>query len=200
VRDFFAKKAKDYEKEQRRVQNVKNIANAIKNKIGLKENMEILDFGSGTGLLLKQIAPFVKKITAVDRSKSMNQALRESLKTIDCDIEVLEMDLERESLDGRSFDGIISSMTIHHVKDTKKLFEKFYNILKDDGFVALADLESEDGTFHSEDTGVCHFGFDKDEFANLAREVGFVDIEIERVSIIKKPHQEFGVFLMVAKK
>ena len=43
-----------------------------------------LDFGSGTGLLLSKIAPFVGKITAVDISKSMNEVLR--IKEMDCEI------------------------------------------------------------------------------------------------------------------
>ena len=198
-RDYFAKKAKGYELERRRVQNVKNIANAIKAEISLKESIEILDFGSGTGLLLKQLAPDVAKITAVDRSISMNEQLRASLGSIEAEVEILEIDIELET-PKKSFDGIISSMTIHHIQDVQRLFNKFYSLLRDGGFIALADLESEDGSFHSEDTGVCHFGFDEEEFLGFAREAGFKELKVQRVSTIKKPHRDFGVFLLTGYK
>jgi len=198
-KDYFAKKAKNYELEQRRVQNVKNIANAIKAEIELKKEMEILDFGSGTGLLLKQLAPYVAKITALDRSISMNQQLRASLDLIEAEVEILEMDIEKET-PKKSFDGIISSMTIHHIQDVQALFNKFYSLLRDGGFIALADLEKEDGTFHSEDTGVKHFGFEDEEFLGFAKEAGFESLKIKRVSIIKKPHRDFGVFLLTGYK
>jgi len=198
-RDYFAKKAKGYELEQRRVQNVKNIADAIKAEIELKKEMEILDFGSGTGLLLKQLAPNVAKITALDRSISMNEQLRSSLDLVEAEVEILEMDIEKDT-PKQSFDGIISSMTIHHIQDVQKLFNKFYSLLRDGGFIALADLEKEDGSFHSEDTGVRHFGFGNEEFLGFAKEAGFKDLKIQRVSIIKKPHRDFGVFLLTGYK
>ena len=67
--DYFQNKSKDYEKDKNRVNNVKNIAETIKQNISFHKSMHIMDFGSGTGLLLEEIAPLVNKITAVDISK-----------------------------------------------------------------------------------------------------------------------------------
>jgi hypothetical protein len=91
-------------------------------------------------------------------------------------------------------------MTIHHIQDIKALFLKLYELLQVDGYIAIADLDIEDGTFHSDDTGVCHFGFDRDEIYSIAKEAGFTDIQIETASIINKPHRDFSVFLLSAKK
>ena len=41
----------------------------------------------------------------------------------------------------RRFDGIISSMTLHHVENVAALFRVFHGLLNDGGFLALADLE-----------------------------------------------------------
>lgn len=65
-KDFFAHKASDYEKNQKRVSNVDNIAQNIIDNIPLAKDMHLMDFGAGTGLLLQRIAPHVGKITAVD--------------------------------------------------------------------------------------------------------------------------------------
>ena len=37
------------------------------------------------------------------------------------------------------FDSIISSMTMHHIKNIKNILTTFYNVLKKDSFIALAE-------------------------------------------------------------
>jgi ubiquinone/menaquinone biosynthesis C-methylase UbiE len=96
--------------------------------------------------------------------------------------------------------GIVSSMTLHHIKDLKDIFQKFYNILKDGGFIAIADLKTEDGTFHSNNDGVFHFGFKKEELFEILEEIGFKNLDFQTINTIKKPHKEFEVFLLTAFK
>jgi len=67
-KDYFSHKAHIYEQDNNRVDNVGNIADAISQQVTLSSQMHLLDFGSGTGLLLERLAPQVKKITAVDIS------------------------------------------------------------------------------------------------------------------------------------
>ena len=201
-KDYFAHKAKDYEKNSKRVSNVQNIADGILKNISYTKQMHIIDFGSGTGLLTQEIAPYIKKITAVDMSDAMIEVLREKVPTFPCELEVLKLDImdEKSSQTLQNIDGIISSMTIHHLKDTEALLEKFYTLLDENGTIALADLETEDGDFHTDDTGVYHFGFDKDEFLNIAQKVGFKDLKIETISVASKPHGDFPIFLLTGKK
>ncbi len=197
--DFFQHKAGNYEQNKERVTNVDNIANAMLDKITFKEHMQIMDFGSGTGLLLEKIAPKVKKITAVDISTSMNQQLASKKDSLQCDLEIIEMDLSTTELN-RTFDGIISSMTLHHIDDTDAIFSKFYSLLNEGSFLAIADLDKEDGNFHSEDTGVFHFGFDQEKLSELASNSGFKNIEITTVSTVHKPQGNYPVFLLTAVK
>jgi len=200
MKDYFAGKAKSYEENAARVNNVHTIADAILEKLTYdKHTTHLMDFGSGTGLLTSQMAPHVQKITTVDVSASMNEALRAKRDTMPCDITMLELDLVSTELETQ-FDGIISSMTIHHVEDVLALFHKFYRLLKSGGTIALADLDKEDGSFHKEDTGVFHFGFDQEEFASWAKQAGFEDVKIEIVSVAKKPYGEYPIFLLTASK
>lgn len=153
--DRFAHKAESYEQNRNRVENV---ARMIQRSVELQPSMHIMDFGSGTGLLLEQIAPHVGKITAVDVSPSMNTQLREKQSRLPCETEILEVDLERTEVEGQ-FDGIVSSMTMHHISDVGAMFRKFHGMVKADGFIAIADLDLKDGSFHTEDTGF-HTGFE----------------------------------------
>lgn len=195
--DHFAHKAGSYDGNPSRVDNVANIAGAIRNAITLDRSMHLMDFGSGTGLLLERIAPYVGKITAVDVSSSMNAQLLAKQAGLGCTLEIVEIDLETSELSG-AFDGIISSMTMHHIRDTDAMFRKFHLLLKDGGFIALSDLDREDGSFHTEDTGVHHFGFDRSEFAKSAAAAGFRMIQTSSASVVHKPQGDFPVFLLTA--
>lgn len=197
--DYFEHKADSYDQVKDRVTNVENIANSILNNVKLDETMEIMDFGSGTGLLLERIASFVEKITAIDISKSMNKQLNRKREDLECELEILEMDLSKSKLD-RKFDGIISSMTMHHVDDISAMFDKFYSMLNDGGVIAIADLDIEDGAFHTEDTGVFHFGFDRKNISNSAMESGFRDVKVISASVMQKPHGNYPVFLLTGNK
>ncbi|HRN26802.1 MAG: class I SAM-dependent methyltransferase [Ignavibacteriaceae bacterium] len=198
-KDYFKLKAESYDSETKRVNNVDNIANSIISSISFNRDMQIMDFGSGTGLLLERVAPFVKKITAVDVSESMCKQLGEKIKDLGCEVEILQMDLTKTKLETK-FDAIVSSMTMHHIKDIQAMFNDFYNMLNDNGTIAISDLDIEDGTFHTEDTGVFHFGFDRNEFQSKAIAAGFKNVKIITASIDEKPHGKYPVFLLTGNK
>jgi len=197
TKDHFAPKAGSYDQSKDRVDNVAQIANAILGNLYLTQSMHIMDFGSGTGLLLERLAPYVGKVTAVDVSPSMNAQLRQKLSTIPCEVEILDIDLEKSRLD-RKFDGIISSMTMHHIHDVPTMFGHFHAMLNDGGFIAIADLESEDGTFHSQDTGVHHHGFSTAAIVGSASTAGFKNVAALTVSIVRKEQGDYPVFLLTA--
>ena len=198
-KDFFANKANNYEDDKNRVDNVQNIANSIKSEIDFNKSMDIMDFGSGTGLLLEKIAPLVNKITAIDMSESMNKKLSKKRDSLACELEILQIDLSKIKLK-QQFNCIVSSMTLHHVKDTKKLFKDFYDYLNTNGSIAIADLDIEDGSFHKEDTGVFHFGFNRDDLLKIAKDTGFKNAKIQSASIAYKPYGKYPIFLLTAYK
>ena len=197
--DHFKHKSKSWDMSSMRVKNAKSIADLIVKNIDFSDTMDIMDLGAGTGLLSYFVAPHVAKIIAVDNSPSMLEEFKSKASEFDSEIEVIEADISEEELN-RKFDGIISSMTIHHVEETKALFSKLYTMLNENGFIAIADLDSEDGSFHSDNAGVHHHGFDRKELEVIAKEIGFKDITFDLASTINKPHCTFTVFLMTAVK
>lgn len=197
--DHFSHKSKSWDMNSKRVGNAKSIAELIVKNIKLEKSMELMDFGAGTGLLSYFIAPYVSKISAVDNSPSMLLEFQNKCDEFSCETEVIEIDLSSELLE-RKFDGIISSMTIHHLEDTKALFSKLYAMLNEGGFIAIADLDTEDGSFHSDNAGVFHHGFERETLERQAKEAGFREIGFELASTISKPQSEFTVFLMTGLK
>jgi len=196
-KDLFAHKSKTWDTESGSAQTAKAIAELIIKNIKIDSTMEVMDFGAGTGLLGYFVAPHVEKLVAVDNSPAMLLELKN--KDFPCELDVLEKDLSVESID-KTLDGIISSMTIHHLEDLEALFAKFYGMLKPDGFIAIADLDTEDGSFHFDNTGVFHYGFERDILQVLAQKVGFKEVKFETASTIDKAKGIFTVFLMTAMK
>ena len=199
-KDLFADKSKGWDENSKRVKGAKAIADAIVKNIDLNDAMHIMDFGAGTGLLSYCLADKVAKVTAMDNSPSMLEVFHEKASDFPCETEVMELDLSQDISTDLVFDGIVSSMTIHHLEDTEDMLRKMYGMLPDGGFIALADLDSEDGTFHSDNTGVFHFGFNRDELVSVAKKVGFKEVHIETSNTINKPHKSFSVFLLTGKK
>jgi len=153
--------------------------------------------GAGTGLLSRRLEPHVEKITAVDTSFGMLQKLSEAapgINTIHADI----LDYRTE----KKFDGIVSSMTLHHIEDTVALMRHLYSMLDDGGFITLADLAPEDGDFHEGgNEGVHHFGFDETVLKKMAERAGFERVTYDIVYTIEKDRGRcYDIFLMTAMK
>ncbi|QSZ42087.1 methyltransferase domain-containing protein [Sulfurimonas aquatica] len=198
MKDHFEEKSKTWDKGDVQVNGAKKIANAIRENINLTTEMDILDFGVGTGLLGFEIAKSVKKVYGVDMSLSMLKKLEEK-NTPELSIEAVCQDIVKEPLD-QTFHGIVSSMTLHHVENLEGFFKSIYNNIEENGFIAIADLEKEDGTFHSDNTGVFHFGFHEKELCQAVETAGFKNIAFKNINTINKPHRDFGVFLITAQK
>ncbi len=198
MQDHFKDKAQNWDSGDIRVSGAKKIAEAIEKRITLTQDMDILDFGVGTGLLGFEIAKKVKQVYGVDTSKTMLKKLEEK-NTPELNIIPFNQDIIQEPLT-QSFNGLVSSMTLHHVKDIEAFFETIFKNITKGGFLAIADLESEDGTFHSDNTGVHHFGFDINTLRKIVEKSGFKDVNIENINTISKPDHDFGVFLLTAKK
>ena len=198
MQDNFKDKAASWDKGSTRVNGAKTIADAIQKNIQLDSSMQIMDFGVGTGLLGFEILPRVKSVLGIDTSAKMIEQLNDK-NSPELFIEAMNIDIIQTPLE-KTFHGIISSMTLHHVEDLELFFTTIYKNIKKDGFIALADLEAEDGTFHSDNTGVFHFGFDADLLHATVLNAGFTDITIENINTIEKPQRDFGVFLLTARK
>ena len=194
----FDKRAEGWDSGDIRVNGAKTIANAINARITLKNEMDIMDFGVGTGLLGFEIASQVKKVYGVDTSTQMLAKLQEK-NSSELSIEPINQDIIKEPL-SQTFDGLVSSMTLHHVENLKAFFDVIYKNINKNGFIAIADLEIEDGTFHSDNAGVFHFGFEKKELCKIVESCGFKDVKFENINSINKPHRDFGVFLLTATK
>ncbi len=194
----FDKIAKEWDMSDVRSELSKNIAKTLIKNVALDRSMSIMDFGAGTGLLTSHMLGRVAKVAAVDISAGMLNELsqKDELKEF---VTPYCQNIIHERLKD-DFDGIISAMALHHVEDTDEILRVFYEHLKDGGFLALADLDREDGTFHAHgNDGVFHFGFDRDALHVKLKNIGFKEINFTTAYTIKKDDKNsYPIFLLTA--
>lgn len=193
----FNQAAETWDQNSTKVRLAHAIADGILKKIPLNAKMHLMDFGAGTGLLSEPIISRIGRLTAVDLSEKMLQQLQ-AKPAFKHKAETLCRDILAHPLAQR-FEGIISAMALHHVENTRLLLRTFAAHLRPGGFIALADLDSEDGSFHSHgNEGVFHFGFEREALKKLLEGCGFENIAFETVFVFEKKRASYPVFLLTA--
>jgi 2-polyprenyl-3-methyl-5-hydroxy-6-metoxy-1,4-benzoquinol methylase len=196
----FDEAAATWDALPRRVELARAVAAAIARKVPLSPDLDLLDFGCGTGLVTLELRPLVRSATGADTSGGMLEILAGKARESGQTIETLRLDPENlESLVGR-YHLIVSSMALHHVADLAPLFRRFLDRLHPRGSVALADLDREDGSFHEDGAGVFHQGFEREVIRDLLAEAGFVDIEIGTATVTAKGGHDYPIFLATGRK
>ena len=199
----FDIKAAGWDQSDMHRERARAVATAIISEIPLNREMTALEFGAGTGLLSFMLKDYLKQITLIDNSEGMVKVLNEKLKAEKADaMKAVKADLEHEDPQLGRFDLINTLMVLHHVGDVETVIRKFHGLLNPGGYLAVADLYSEDGSFHGEGFNG-HKGFDPGSLAALLEKNGFTGITHHKVYVIDKKisdnsSKKFDIFLMTA--
>jgi tRNA (cmo5U34)-methyltransferase len=194
----FDQIAADWDADTARVRLANAVGDAIAQQVALTPEMDVLDVGCGTGLLTLALQPLVCRVTGADTSQGMLDVLTAKLR--DRNVNSVTTLLLRPD-DGYALSGVydlvVSSMALHHVADLATLFSRLHAHLRPGGQVALADLDREDGTFHTKDvTDVFHLGFDRQEVKALLAAAGFDELADTTAFVHHKHGRDYPVFLI----
>ncbi len=211
--DLMTEQRKDFDIEAAqwdanpgRVKLADDVADAINREAAPSRDMDVLDYGCGTGLVTLRLQPNVRTITGADSSQGMLGVLQGKVRSRGLtNVQTWLVDFEKGGRVEGAYHLIVSSMTMHHVKDTGGLIRQWYDVLLPGGQVAAADLDTEDGSFHGDNTGVFHFGFDRDALKKLMQQAGFHDVRSVTASTMIREiagggKRAFPVFLIVGRK
>lgn len=193
----FDQAANSWEQRPISQQLASSIPAAIEQAIILQPQQRLLDFGAGTGLLSAALAAQVAEIVALDTSDAMLAVLAQKQLP---NVRIVNQDIFAGLAE--QFDGVVSCMAVHHVADTAGLFQVFFQQLVSGGFIAIADLDQEDGSFHgdNEGKGVKHLGFDRQQLTTILQDIGYQDIAFNTAVNIEKDGRNYPVFLLIARK
>ena len=200
----FDQKAQGWDDRPDHVERAQAVAAAIKAAVLLSPQMRALEYGCGTGLLSFALQPYLGHMTLADSSSGMLAVLRDKIAAAKIqNMMPLQLDLMIDPLPVERFPLIYTLMTLHHVADSDRVLRAFYELLDPQGYLCVADLDKEDGSFHTSEFHGPH-GFDREELAALARSIGFTDIRFTTAYHMTREVQgtpkDFPIFLMVARK
>jgi ubiquinone/menaquinone biosynthesis C-methylase UbiE len=205
VRARFDRVAAEWDSNPTRVNLARAVVDAIRSAVPLSPSLRGMDFGAGTGLVTLGLLPHVASLTAVDASPEMLRVLDQKLQALGIgNVFTLACDIARAPLPTAQFDLIVSSMTLHHLPDVPGVLRRLRPSLRPGGWIALADLDAEDGSFHADMTGVYHRGFARTQIQDWLGEAGFTDAALRDAHRISRPgadgrERTYGVFLATAR-
>lgn len=196
--EHFDKAAADWDTKPRRVQLAEKISGAIA-RLPLSQEMNAMEYGCGTGLVGLSLAPSLKWLTSIDTSQGMLDTLQKKITEQGIkNVTPLCCDLLADDYN-QSHDLIFCAMTLHHIKDAEGLLRRLANLLHPGGYLAVADLAEEDGSFHDpEAKGIMHHGFNSQRLTAILTDVGCTDIKNEIIHTITKGGRPYPVFLLTA--
>jgi predicted TPR repeat methyltransferase len=185
----------------------RGIVAAMQAQVPVEASMTAIDFGCGTGLVSLALSPVVARMIGIDNSPGMVAKLQEKIQGLGVDnVEARLLDLATESLPiGLQADLLVSAMALHHVQALPPLLRTFQALVVPGGYVALADLDVEDGSFHQDPTGVYHSGIDRDWLLGQLTALGFEEVRATTAHVVERPDaagtlRRYPIFLVSGRR
>ena len=197
----FDERAKDWDTPDR-IQRADEVAAAIASAVPLDGSMRAIEIGAGTGLLGLHFADRLGSLVLTDPSAGMLEVADEKVSVGGIrNVTTERFDLTADPPPAGRFDLVLSLLVLHHIEDTGAALRAAHALLAPSGRLAMADLDTEDGSFHSaEAEGIHHLGFDRGRLANLAGEVGFIDVGFSTATTIEEDGRAYPLFLLTARR
>ncbi len=185
-----------------RVERAVAIAGAVRAAVPVGPGTRVADVGAGTGLLGRALAPHVGSVVVTDPSSGMlAQAASAIARDGLANVSTRQFELGVDSPPAAEFDVVVSLMAMHHVPDTDLALRHLATMLAPGGWIAMADLDAEDGSFHvdPEERPLVLHGYDRDDLGQRAGAAGFEAVRFEDVWDITRNDRRYTLFLMVAR-
>lgn len=111
----------------------------IKDKVADKENVKVLDVGTGPGFFAIIMAQMGYDVTAIDSSETMLQEAKCNAELAGVKVDFVKSDVEELQSLNKSFDLIISRNVTWTLKEPEKAYTEWFNLLKEDGRLVIFD-------------------------------------------------------------
>jgi ubiquinone/menaquinone biosynthesis C-methylase UbiE len=203
----FDQSAGTWDNKPERIALAKAVGEAILREAKPTGDMDVLDYGCGTGLVSLFLLPHVHSMTGVDSSSGMLDVLNKKIRDDGLTLRTAKLDFENDPLPSDRYHMIASSMVMHHVANLDRVLWGLHEMLLPNGVLCIADLDAEPGLFHDSEMagGVHHHGFDRMDFQDRLKKTGFIETKSVTAHVLSKPIQDgsmrdFPVFLVIARR
>jgi len=137
----------------------------------------VADLGCGTGPVAEALAPFVRRVIAIDDSPAMLEAAGERLAG-SANVELRRGELEELPLDDSVADAVTLVLALHHVAEPLTVLREVVRVLRPGGRLLLVDMLPHERHEYRHEMGHVWMGFSEDQIARLFTEAGLRDVEV----------------------
>ena len=162
-------------------------AEAMVERLPLGPEMRVLDYGCGSGLVAVQLYDKVGSLCLMDSAEEMLVLAQEKAKKMQLShMDFVLVNGEEKLANPGPFDLIYLHKVLHHIKYPEHFLTALLAELKSGGYLCIGDLAPEPGTFHDDNAGVFHFGFDPEELRAMFIRLGLSTVQSGEYMVVNK--------------
>ena len=135
------------------------------------------DLGCGTGQLTEIVAPYVRRVIAVDSSSDMLAAARDRL-TEARNVDLRQGELESLPIDGGELDAAMLSLVLHYSPAPGRALAEVARVLRPGGRVLVVDMLPHDRQEYQQQMGHVWLGFSERQITRYLSAAGFGDTRV----------------------
>jgi ubiquinone/menaquinone biosynthesis C-methylase UbiE/DNA-binding transcriptional ArsR family regulator len=135
------------------------------------------DLGCGTGQLAGTIAPYVRRVIAVDGSADMLEAARRRLGDRS-NVDLRQGDLEALPLEAGELDAAMLSLVLHYSPDPARALVEVARVVRPGGRVLVVDMLPHEREEYQQQMGHVWLGFSEKQMSRFLAGAGFDDIRM----------------------
>ncbi len=140
---------------------------------GHVERSEIIgDLGCGTGTMAQMLAPWVKRVVAVDSSAAMLQAAKKRLKDSD-NVEVKQGELTSLPIDNDDLNIAVMALVLPYVELPERVFAEAARVTKRGGKLIVLDMQPHQRQEYRAELGHTWLGFQEKQLRDWFMESGW---------------------------
>ena len=138
----------------------------------LDDEWTVGDLGCGTGQLSEALAPFVRRVVAVDSSRAMLAAARKRLDGLP-NVDLRQGELESLPVKHGELDAALLFLVLHYTVDPARVLAEAQRALKPGGRLLVVDMTPHDRDEYRQQMGHLWQGFSESQLKDWLRAAGF---------------------------
>jgi len=135
-------------------------------------DLTLADLGAGTGQLSATLAPFVRRVIAVDASAQMLAAARARLAET-TNVDVRHGELESLPIANAEVDAAVMSLVLHYIAEPAKALGEVARVLRPGGRLVVIDMMPHDREEYRVQMGHVWQGFPEEQVTDWLSAAGF---------------------------
>lgn len=171
----------------------------------IKKGDTVVDLGSGAGndaFVARSIVGESGRVIGIDLTEPMLKKANKNVKTLGfTNVEFRLGDIENMPIENSVADVVVSNCVMNLVPDKQKAFAETFRILKSSGHFSISDIVlvgelpeglKKDAAMYA---GCVSGAIQKDEYLNVIRNAGFINVIIQKERLITLPNDILAHYL-----